>query len=158
MLMRQKVKKSFQSGNKEAARIYAEKAIQRRNQSRYYQAFSARLSPMVDVLKNKLKSNNTEPLQSLNDLPVIMEDVNRINNHNNASEVELQPSSDIIISPKEIDNLLQQLNDEMAVELSNRLPSTTAIHDDLAFSSNINSEQQQQIELEQRLAKLRRRP
>lgn len=132
MAARQRVKKSFRSGNIEAARIYAEKAIRHRNQSRYYQGFSARLSPMIGLLKNELshsvngRSSSTEALHNLSELHEILQNIDDINKNiekETDSELRSASSSEIPIPTKEVENVMQQLTDEMGVELSNRLPS-----------------------------------
>lgn len=158
MEARTKVKNAFRANNSDAARIHAETSIRHRNQSRYYQMLSARLAPMVDQLKNELSGGVTR--FNLNEMQEIVQNINCMEQQGGTDNANKLRTTQIELSPHDVDSLMQQLTDEIALEVAHRLPT----------SHDLSSQQQStlppsppsmthetQSELEQRLANLRRR-
>lgn len=134
---RAKVKKCYAQGNHEAARIHAETSIRHRNQSRHYQMLSARLAPLLDQLKRELAGTASAPFD-LNEMQSIIECVRRCENDGKLDDSQL---TQIEASPAEVDGVIRQLGDELAIELSHRMPPVDATS---------------HSELEQRVRNLRR--
>lgn len=157
---RTKVKNAYKANNLDAARIHAETSIRHRNQSRYYQMLSARLAPMADQLKDELRGTATR--FNLNDMQEIVQNINRMEQHSKDKANKLL-ATQIELSPNDVDDLMQQLNDEIALEVAHRMPATTI--DGMSTASPLSSQPTHStaaatpdaFELEQRLANLRRR-
>lgn len=143
MAYRTKVKNCYKSNDLETARIHAVTSIRYRNQSRYYQMLNARLNPMADQLKSEL-SGQISTL-NFNEMLNIIQDINCFEQKPNANELL---ATQIEIKPNDVDNLMQQLNGEITLEISSKMPTTI----DLSIEQS-----NQQLELEQRLANLRHR-
>lgn len=151
MAARAKMKKCYKLNNLDAARIHAETSIRLRNQSQYYQMLSARLAPMVDQLKNELSGRVTQ--FNLNEMQEIVQNINRMEQQNNTNKL---PTTQIELSPHDVDSLMQQLNDEIALEMVQKLPTTIDVSSQQALTP-LSPTNESQSELEQRLANLRRR-
>lgn len=163
---RTKVKNAYKANNLDAARVHAETSIRHRNQSRYYQMLSARLAPMAEQLKSELSGGMTH--FNLNEMQEIVQNINRMEQQSKDNANKLL-TTQIELSPNDVDSLMQQLNDEIALEMAHRMPTTM----DVSSSSMVSPQQAQpmpmppspppaatneyQSELEQRLANLRRR-
>lgn len=132
---RDRVKKSYKANNIEAARIHAEKAVRCRNESRHFQVLSARIAPLVDQLQRELSAGVQMTNFDLNSIEELLKTTN------SSADKDLNGQLETNVSSTDVDTLMQQLNDEVAVELNNRLPSIEATN---------------QFDLEQRLSKLRR--
>lgn len=164
-----KVKNAYKANNLDVARVHAETSIQHTNQSRYYQMLSARLTPMVDQLKNELfgcggggdGDGNGDGVNgfNLNEMQEIVQNINRIEQQNKENANKL-PTTQIELSPNDVDSLMQQLNDEMALEIAQRMPTTIDVSSQQAQPEPMpaSTVHKYQTELEQRLANLRRRP
>lgn len=138
---REQVKHCYALGNHEAARIHAETSIRHRHQSRHYQMLSARLAPLIDQLKHQLCAGLAGTASTAFDLGEIEKVIECANRNDKSGKFDgLQTTSHEIL-PHEIDGVIQQLDDELALELSDRLPSIDA--------TNHN-------EVEERLLNLRR--
>lgn len=118
---------------------------------------SARLAPMVDQLKNELIGRVTA--FNLNEMQEIVQNINRMEQQNRDNANKL-PTTQIELSPHDVDSLMQQLNDEMALEVAQRMPTTIDVSSQqapTAESASASPTNESQSELEQRLANLRRR-
>lgn len=160
---RNKLKKAYIANNLDAARVYAETSIRHRNQSRYYQMLSARLAPMVDQLKNELSGGVTA--FNLNEMQEIVQNINAMEQQSKDNANKLL-TTQIELSPNDIDSLMQQLNDEIALEVAHRMPTSIDVSSGNAQPVPLSSPpppppppttNERQSELEQRLANLRRR-
>lgn len=136
---RAQVKKCYALGNHEAARIHAETSIRHRNQSRHYQMLNARLAPLVDQLKHELTGSALIPFD-LNEMQNIIDSVNRCENDSKLDNLQM---TQIEISPNDVDSVIQQLSNELALDLSDRLPT-------------IDSSTISHLDIEQRIRNLRR--
>lgn len=156
-----KAKRAYATNNFDAARVHAETTLRHRNQSRYYQMLSARLTPMVDQLKSEL-SGGPSMLLNLNEMQEIVQNINRIEQHQQQQQDNATKllTTQIELSSNDVDSLMQQLNDEIALDVAQRLPMAVGGISQQAqgplptMSSSTNDSQS---ELEQRLANLRRR-
>lgn len=146
-----KVKNAYKANNLEVARVHAETSIRHRNQSRHYQMLSARLAPMVDQLKNELSGGVTR--FNLNEMQEIVQNINLMEQQSKDNANKLL-TTQIELSPNDVDSLMQQLNDEIALEVAHRMPTTGDVSSENAQAPPTN---ERQTELEQRLANLRRR-
>ena len=135
----------------ELARIHAETAIRNRNQSNYYQTLSGQIQPMIDHLKIELSSNQSPNVSAHQQIIADLTQFQR-------SGDELPPQ--IAITEDDINRLIQQLSEDVHMDLARKLPSvmanSVASHSNDSMANNSSTISNEQFELEQRLAKLRR--
>lgn len=122
-----KAKNCYKDGDIERARIFAEKAIQKRTESQHYQTLNARLSPILSQLKEDFAGRSNA--QDCKELYSLLQEVTSLGKQNVFE-----------VSQNEINSFIQNLNSDQSFVTNFQTPPSNQLAD-----------------LEQRLANLRRR-
>lgn len=122
-----KAKNAFKQGDIESTRIHAEKAVLKRQLSQHYQLLSARLSPILQQLKDEFNAGTSS--QNVQELQQLLNEVTTIGQQDNFD-----------VSQNDINGFIQNINNDQSYETSFNVPTFNQVAD-----------------LEQRLANLRRR-
>lgn len=123
-----KAKNAFKNGDIECARIHAEKAVLKRKLSQHYQLLSARLSPVLQQLKEQFNDSSNSS-QNVVELQQLLNEITTMGQQEHFD-----------VSNNEINGFIQNLNSDQSYEASFQASTLDQIAD-----------------VEQRLANLRRK-
>jgi len=167
-----KVKKALQQGNIEGAKIYAENAIRKKNESLNF----LRMSSKVDAVRNKVQTAVTMKAVAKNmgqvvkalDKAVNTMDLQKISAVMEKFETQFEDmdvrtsvmedamgSATTLTTPREqVDALIQQVADENGLEVSDQLAMAGTVPTSIGSASSVAASKNED-QLSQRLAALR---
>jgi len=168
-LQKQKVKKALQQGNIDGARIYAENAIRKKNESLNY----LRMSSKVDAVRSKVQSavtmkgvaqNMGQVVKSLDKAMKSM-DLNKISQIMDKFETQFEDldvrtsvledamgSATTLTTPKDmVDTLIMQIADENGLEVAEQISAAAVPSASLKTTSQVSEKD----DLSKRLQELR---